>query len=100
MPEYMRGCFPAVETSTPNSWTRDAWKLCYQVVGNRQLAASIRAEALRFLIHFVGDVHQPLHAADNDDRGSNRVRVVLRRRHETVHVLWDKDVVQALGRSP
>ncbi len=34
-----------------------------------------RADALRFLIHFVGDLHQPLHAATNNDEGGNCVPV-------------------------
>lgn len=34
-----------------------------------------RAMALRFLIHFVGDLHQPLHAADNNDHGGNCVPI-------------------------
>jgi hypothetical protein len=34
-----------------------------------------RAEALRYLIHFVGDMHQPLHAANNADKGGNCVAV-------------------------
>jgi hypothetical protein len=36
-----------------------------------------RADALRFLIHFVGDVHQPLHAATNNDEGGNCVPVTF-----------------------
>ena len=36
-----------------------------------------QAEALRFVIHFVGDVHQPLHAATNDDQGGNCVPVAF-----------------------
>ncbi len=36
-----------------------------------------RAEALRFLIHFVGDLHQPLHAATNNDEGGNCVPVAF-----------------------
>ena len=36
-----------------------------------------RAEALRFLIHFVGDLHQPLHGATNDDQGGNCVPVAF-----------------------
>jgi hypothetical protein len=71
-----------------------------RIVGDRQLAAPVRAEALRFLIHFVADLHQPLHAADNGDRGGNRVRVILRRRHENLHQIWDVEVVRALGRTP
>jgi nuclease S1 len=71
-----------------------------RIVADRQLAAPVRAEALRFLIHFVADVHQPLHAADNNDRGGNRVRVLLRRHHTNLHAVWDVDVVRALGHSP
>ncbi|HWF13169.1 MAG TPA: S1/P1 nuclease, partial [Candidatus Acidoferrales bacterium] len=36
-----------------------------------------RADALRFLIHFVGDLHQPLHAATNNDEGGNCVPVAF-----------------------
>lgn len=71
-----------------------------RIVADRQLAAPVRAEALRFLIHFVGDVHQPLHDADNDDRGGNRVQLILGRRHTNLHAVWDVDVVRALGRDP
>ena len=70
------------------------------ILADRQLAPPVRAEALRFLIHFVGDIHQPLHAADNRDRGGNGVHVILGRRRETLHAVWDVDVVRALGRSP
>jgi hypothetical protein len=60
-----------------------------------------KAEALRFLIHFVGDIHQPLHAADRHDRGGNTVRVFVRPgRPESLHHVWDDDVVAALGRDP
>ena len=70
------------------------------IVGDRQLAAPVRAEALRFLIHFVGDVHQPLHCSDNGDRGGNAVRVIIGRRQSNLHAVWDVDVVRALGRDP
>lgn len=36
-----------------------------------------RAEALRYVIHFVGDLHQPLHAATNNDEGGNCVPVAF-----------------------
>jgi hypothetical protein len=31
----------------------------------------LKADALRFIIHFLGDIHQPLHAITNGDRGAN-----------------------------
>ncbi len=59
-----------------------------------------RLEALLYLIHFVGDVHQPLHAADRHDKGGNRFVVYLDHRRTNLHSVWDQDVVTALGREP
>jgi hypothetical protein len=70
------------------------------IVGDRTLAQPVRAEALRFLIHFVGDLHQPLHAGDNHDRGGNEVRVVLNGARKNLHAVWDTAVVEALGDDP
>jgi hypothetical protein len=67
------------------------------ILANRNLTDDIRAEALRFLVHFVADVHQPLHAEDDDDKGGNQVRVYLGRERANLHRVWDADVVEALG---
>lgn len=68
-----------------------------QVLRNRKLGDGARAEALRFLIHFTADVHQPLHAEDNGDRGGNDVRVLIGRERTNLHRVWDADVVEVLG---
>jgi hypothetical protein len=64
-------------------------------------AAPERLLALKFLLHFVGDVHQPLHAADNHDKGGNCVLVNLGGvRQVNLHSYWDGAVLQALGDDP
>jgi hypothetical protein len=68
-----------------------------RILANRRLPDGVRAEALRFLIHFVGDVHQPLHAEDNDDKGGNQVHVRIGRMRANLHRLWDADVIAPLG---
>ncbi len=55
---------------------------------------SVKREALKFLIHFVGDLHQPLHCADDNDRGGNEKWFNLpggRTGHAWVslHAYWD-----------
>ncbi|HXT68289.1 MAG TPA: S1/P1 nuclease [Vicinamibacterales bacterium] len=59
--------------------------------------ASLRAEDLKFLIHFVGDLHQPLHSIDNKDRGGNDVRVEALRgedgRATNLHAAWDTGMI-------
>jgi nuclease S1 len=51
---------------------------------------------LAFLIHFVGDVHQPLHASNNADRGGNCVPFESRPRETNLHAIWDTTVVRRL----
>jgi len=47
-----------------------------RILADRSLPAAVRMEALIFLTHFVGDLHQPLHAAEHDhDSGGNSVIV-------------------------
>lgn len=59
--------------------------------------AAARAEALKFLIHFIGDLHQPLHTIDNHDRGGNDVRVAALRgedgRATNLHAAWDTGII-------
>jgi hypothetical protein len=56
------------------------------------------ANALRFLIHFVGDVHQPLHAASNADRGGNcEMLIAPVDSAKDLHALWDGPLVNRMG---
>lgn len=48
-----------------------------------------RAEALKFLVHLVGDVHQPLHAGYQRDRGGNDFQVNYRGQGWNLHGVWD-----------
>jgi hypothetical protein len=68
----------------------------------RQLPSSSpeRPIAFKFVLHLVGDVHQPLHAADNHDRGGNEV-LVLFGNHvvgQPLHAYWDTVVLEHLGK--
>ena len=56
-----------------------------------------RAEALMFLVHFIGDIHQPLHCGDNHDRGGNEVQVELAGRPRNLHSAWDSGILGRMG---
>jgi hypothetical protein len=68
------------------------------VLADPHAALRDRNEALKWIVHLVGDIHQPLHAADNADRGGNRVQVALSgvrtRGRENLHRAWDSDLVR------
>jgi hypothetical protein len=55
-----------------------------------------RAEALRFLVHLIGDLHQPLHTADDHDRGGNEIAVTFLGSKENLHAVWDATLINAL----
>jgi hypothetical protein len=57
-----------------------------------------RREALMFLIHFVGDMHQPLHCSDNKDKGGNDVHVVFNGRPTNLHSVWDSGLLGLMGK--
>lgn len=64
----------------------------YSELADPGLPVERRREALYFLIHFVADVHQPLHVGRRDDRGGNRVDVIADRRKTSLHAYWDRGV--------
>jgi S1/P1 Nuclease len=68
------------------------------VVGNTHATKRERNEALKWVVHLLGDIHQPLHAADNGDRGGNLVTVALAgvrtRGRESLHRAWDDELVE------
>lgn len=61
-------------------------------------SAAVRAEALLFVIHFIGDIHQPLHCIDRDDKGGNSDKVLFGGRKTNLHAFWDQNLVAMQGR--
>jgi hypothetical protein len=52
-----------------------------------------KARALRFAVHIIGDLHQPLHAGDGTDRGGNDVDVMWFGDRANLHGVWDTKIV-------
>ncbi|HEV3276325.1 MAG TPA: S1/P1 nuclease [Terriglobia bacterium] len=59
-----------------------------------------RQEALKFVLHFVGDLHQPLHCEDHDDQGGNKQQVIFEGHPDNLHWVWDTGLVQEIDRDP
>jgi hypothetical protein len=75
----------------------------WAILKDKNALPAKRAEALRYLTHFVGDLHMPLHATTNNDMGGNCVPVSYfwRRPHlannsyvPNLHGLWDTSIVE------
>jgi len=60
-----------------------------------------KLRALKMLMHFVGDVHQPLHASDDHDAGGNGKNVTAQgMKAGKLHGYWDNEFVQLIGSTP
>ncbi|MGH7583951.1 MAG: S1/P1 nuclease [Gemmatimonadales bacterium] len=63
------------------------------ILGDHGRSDSDRAVALKWVVHLVGDIHQPLHAGERGDRGGNDVHVTFDGRHTNLHALWDSGLI-------
>lgn len=58
-----------------------------------------RREALMFIVHIVGDIHQPLHSAERrHDRGGNDVQIAEIGLAKNLHAAWDSGIIRASGK--
>ena len=64
------------------------------VLGNKKSKAQDREEALKFLVHFVGDIHQPLHVGNGTDRGGNDVELKWFKEDVNLHQVWDDHLIK------
>jgi hypothetical protein len=67
------------------------------VLGDRSQPDGARREALKFVVHFVGDVHQPLHAGYRDDKGGNTYQVQFDGKGSNLHKVWDSGMLYSRG---
>lgn len=67
------------------------------ILGDRARPDAERLQALKFVIHFVGDAHQPMHAGYGHDRGGNRVQVHVHGKGSNLHALWDDTLLGSAG---
>ncbi len=60
-----------------------------------------RLRALKMVMHFVGDVHQPLHSSDDHDSGGNgKTAKYANWRPQALHSYWDTQIVHQIGKNP
>lgn len=74
-----------------------------EMLANRRVPVYRKNEALKWVVHLVGDIHQPLHAATHADRGGNTVQVSFFGERDNppygsmnLHAIWDVHMVRRL----
>ena len=69
----------------------------FLVLSDRTRPDAERRDALKYLVHFVGDVHQPLHATSRKDKGGNDHQVSLDGKGSNLHSVWDRALLASRG---
>jgi len=67
------------------------------LLADRNQPDAVRLRALKFLVHFVGDAHQPLHAGYARDRGGNTFQLQVDGRGTNLHAIWDSGLLGDIG---
>ncbi|MGY1423969.1 S1/P1 nuclease [Lysobacter sp. A289] len=67
------------------------------ILADRDQPLEARRQALKFVVHFVGDVHQPAHAGYAHDLGGNKFQINLYGKGSNLHRLWDSGLLNTRG---
>ncbi|MBF9238798.1 S1/P1 nuclease [Hymenobacter sp. BT683] len=92
--------FVAQLTAAPAPVPTNAYNALLQVRQDLKDPKKTDAEklfALKFVVHLVGDIHQPLHVGHGEDRGGNSIQVNWRGRDTNLHSILDGDLVEYPG---
>ncbi|MCF8811039.1 S1/P1 nuclease [Xanthomonas campestris pv. campestris] len=63
------------------------------VLADRNQPLAARRQALKFVVHFVGDIHQPMHAGYAHDKGGNDFQLQVAGKGSNLHALWDSGML-------
>jgi len=66
---------------------------CIQTLKDPNASREDKVFYLKFLIHLIGDLHQPLHVGRAEDRGGNDIKVLWHNKKSNLHRVWDSDMI-------
>ena len=68
-----------------------------QLLGSTGSTRREKIEALKFVVHFVGDLHQPMHVSREEDKGGNTIQLNYDGNGTNLHALWDSKLIEHQG---
>ncbi|TNE95644.1 MAG: S1/P1 Nuclease [Deltaproteobacteria bacterium] len=63
------------------------------ILRKRDSTKDEKAFAIKFIVHLMGDLHQPLHVGNGHDHGGNSCRVLFHKEEVNLHKLWDESMI-------
>ena len=68
---------------------------CIQVLKCKSASKDDKRFYLKLLVHFIGDLHQPLHLGKKSDRGGNDIKIKWFGKISNLHRIWDSDMIDS-----
>jgi len=72
---------------------------CIKILKDKSSAESDKQFYLKLLVHFVGDLHQPMHVGQKEDKGGNTIQVEWFKKGTNLHRVWDENLIEEWGMS-
>jgi hypothetical protein len=68
---------------------------CIDIIKDENTTRDDKEFYLKMLVHFIGDLHQPLHVGLSEDKGGNRFQVQWFDKGTNLHSVWDTDIIES-----
>ncbi|MGY6649336.1 S1/P1 nuclease [Wenyingzhuangia sp. IMCC45574] len=87
------------DSINPKGDVVQAIKTCVLKIRDKQTSQEDKAFHLRMLVHFVGDLHMPLHVGNKKDYGGNKIKVKWFGEKTNLHSVWDTKMIESYNMS-
>jgi len=67
---------------------------CIKVLKDKNSSEADKVFHLKLLVHFVGDLHQPMHIGQREDKGGNTIQVQWFGKGTNLHAVWDSKMIE------
>jgi len=89
----------AMENTSEENMYKKGLFFMNELKNNKNLTLETKQQHLYFLIHILGDAHQPMHVGREEDLGGNKIKVQWFRDNTNIHAVWDSKLVDYEGYS-
>ncbi len=72
---------------------------CIDILKSPNASKEDKIFYLKFLVHLIGDLHQPLHVGKGEDQGGNDIKVKWHYRNSNLHRVWDSEMIETWNMS-
>ena len=89
----------SLETANPKGDIIQGIQVCINTIRDVNSSKEEKAFHLKLLVHFIGDLHQPMHMGRPEDKGGNDVKLTWFGKSTNLHRVWDSNMIDDYGMS-